>query len=149
MKPFFHSKWRLSRDFLPISPANILINRCTRMTNLQSSEKGEGISSHLHMLAGESGCSQGFLCFISRFSFGDAQDKRFLVPCSSRRSDAIIIIPTPMDSLTWIQEVKLHNLQQKMLHTGTELYPHIYKHMFHFLCVRFSNGKSYISGILF
>ncbi|BAS92712.1 Os05g0200601 [Oryza sativa Japonica Group] len=66
------------------------------------------------MLAGESRCPQGFLCFISRLSSGNAQDKCRLVPCSCCCSYAKTIVPTPMYSLTWIQEVKLHNLQKKI-----------------------------------
>jgi hypothetical protein len=54
------------------------------------------------MLAGESRCPQGLLCFISRLSPRDTQDKGRLVPRGSRGRDAITIVPTHVDAFTWI-----------------------------------------------
>jgi hypothetical protein len=65
------------------------------------------------MLGGESSCSQGLLCFISRLPPGDAQDKSSLVPCGSCCGNAVAIVPTHVDALTRVQEIKLHDLQMK------------------------------------
>ena len=43
MTPFFHSKWKLSTDFSPIYPANILISMCKQMVDLRLEERGNSI----------------------------------------------------------------------------------------------------------
>ena len=67
------------------------------------------------MLARKSRCSQGLLCFISRLSPRDAQDKGSLVPSGSRCCNAIAIIPTHVDALTWIQEIMLDPLPTRQI----------------------------------
>jgi hypothetical protein len=57
------------------------------------------------MLGGESRRPWSFLCFISRLSFGDAQNKCLSIPSTSCRSYEKAIILTPVDTLIWIQEV--------------------------------------------
>lgn len=65
---------------------------------------------YLYMGARESRCTQSLLSFVKQFAFWYTQYEGCLITSSSHRSNSVTILPSSMNSFTWIQKVKLHNL---------------------------------------
>ena len=62
------------------------------------------------MGAWEGRCTQSLLGFVRQFPFWYAKYEGCLISSSSHRSNPVTTLPPPMNSFTWIQKVKLHNL---------------------------------------
>jgi len=66
--------------------------------------------NYLNMGTRKSRCTKRLLSFIKQFPLWYAQYEGCLVTCSSHGSNPITILPSTVDSFTWIQKVNLHNL---------------------------------------
>lgn len=64
----------------------------------------------LYMVTGEGRGTKSFLRLVHWFPLRYAQDKSSLIGCSCSRSYSVTSLPSPMDPLTRIQKVQLHNL---------------------------------------